>query len=362
MTRVLIYLQHLLGLGHGARGLALGRALERQGCDVTFVSGGFPALGPDPAACDLIQLPPVRAADARYSTLLDPSGAAVDAAWRDARQKALLDAFETVRPDVLLIETFPFGRWPFRFELLPLLKTARPVCRIACSIRDILEPKSSARRNQSIIDLIDEFFDLVLVHGDPDLFPIEDSFGRAAEIKEKIRYTGYVVPAAPEGDDTDGTDEVIVSAGGGGTGAALFDCALEAARDDTRHWRFLVGPNCQAETKRRLAAATGIIVEPVRPDFRDLLARGDVSLSQAGYNTTLDILGARARAVVVPFAGHGETEQTRRAEHLAERNLLDVLPEARLTPDSLRGAIEARRAQPRPPVAGIDLDGAARSA
>jgi len=44
------------------------------------------------------------------------------------------------------------------------------------------------------------------------------------------------------------------------------------------------------------------------------------SVSQAGYNTILNILAARVPAVVVPFASERETEQAAlRAERLAAR-------------------------------------------
>ena len=62
-----------------------------------------------------------------------------------------------------------------------------------------------------------------------------------------------------------------------------------------------------------------------------MLRRCRVSVSQAGYNTVLDILAAGARAVVVPFASERETEQQLRAERLAARGVLELLPETQLT-------------------------------
>ena len=86
-----------------------------------------------------------------------------------------------------------------------------------------------------------------------------------------------------------------------------------------------------------------------------------LSVSQAGYNTVVDLLAARARAVLVPFAEHGETEQALRAQALAARGLATVLTEAELTPDMLARAIDVAAEAGRPNH-DIDLDGAARSA
>jgi predicted glycosyltransferase len=85
-------------------------------------------------------------------------------------------------------------------------------------------------------------------------------------------------------------------------------------------------------------------------------------VSQAGYNTVLETLQAGARAVVVPFAGGTESEQTLRATLLAERGLLQVVEEAALTPATLAAAIDRAAARPRPAPGAIDLDGARRSA
>jgi predicted glycosyltransferase len=84
-------------------------------------------------------------------------------------------------------------------------------------------------------------------------------------------------------------------------------------------------------------------------------------VSQAGYNTVLDILAARARAVLVPFAAERETEQLIRAEHLAARGAVELVRESELSPGVLGAAIErAASREPRP--IALDTDGARRSA
>ena len=102
-------------------------------------------------------------------------------------------------------------------------------------------------------------------------------------------------------------------------------------------WRLLAGPDIpEAEFQTlRTSAPAGIIVERARPDFPELLARCTLSISQAGYNTLMDILQARCRAVVVPFAAGNETEQTDRARLFEARGLLHIADEAGLTAETL---------------------------
>jgi predicted glycosyltransferase len=106
-------------------------------------------------------------------------------------------------------------------------------------------------------------------------------------------------------------------------------------------------------------AGDGVVVERSRPDFPALLANCELSISQGGYNTLMETMQAGARAVVVPFAEGGESEQTLRARLLAERGLLEVV-EA-LSPGALAAAVERALGRPRPAL-GASLEGARNSA
>ena len=64
----------------------------------------------------------------------------------------------------------------------------------------------------------------------------------------------------------------------------------------------------------------------------------------------------------MPFTGAGETEQRLRAARLAEGGLVQVVDEGELTPAALAGAPDAALAAPPAAAAGLDLDGAAKSA
>ena len=105
-----------------------------------------------------------------------------------------------------------------------------------------------------------------------------------------------------------------------------------------------------------------VVVERARGDFTTLLANCEISVSQAGYNTLMELAQSGARAVVVPFAGGHESEQTLRAHCFAERGLLEIVPESALAPATLAAAIDRAARRPRPAPGEIDLQGARRSA
>ncbi len=366
--RVLFHVQHLLGIGHLKRADILTEAMAKTGLDVTVALGGRPVREAPFKSATVARLPAATIAGEDFSTLLDEEGTPVDEAWKAERRDALLDLWRKTDPDVVLIELFPFGRRQFRFELLPLLdaihaEKRRP--RVACSVRDILVAKSPARAAEAA-QTLRRFFDAVLVHGDPALIRFDETFSEAGRISDLVRYTGYVASPPNDSGSGDGAGEVLVSVGGGAVGAPLLSAAM-AARPHTalagHVWRFLTGPNLDDDAFEALAlhSSERTIVERFRDDFASRLRTCSLSISQAGYNTTMDILAAGTRAIVVPYEAKGETEQRRRAEILAQKGLLTLVPAAELSPDRITQAV--RSAMERPAASlPVDIAGAAATA
>jgi predicted glycosyltransferase len=374
MTRsAFIHVQHLLGTGHFSRALAIGRALANKGVDVTLATGNTPPPLADLDGITLVELPPVRAKDARFKSFLTPEGKEIDDAWKAKRTEATLTAFGARDFDLLLTETWPFGRRPFAFEMEPLVEAARSRDRppvIAASVRDILVRKQEAWKEEEMAKRAEAAYDLVLVHSDPDFIRLEDSFPFTDRIAHLIAYTGFVdtAGARPEAPEGDGRDEVIVSCGGGAVGIDLLRTAMSArahskAAGDCR-WRLLAGHDMDAQTFSRLAetAADGVIVERARADFPSLLGRARCSVSQAGYNTVLDVLRAGVPSVLVPFAQIKETEQAQRADALVHHGRAVSVPEAELTAERLAEAVDQALAAPKRSGFSVRLGGAESAA
>lgn len=372
---VLLYVQHLLGIGHLMRAAALARGLEADGMRVVLVSGGMPVTVLDAGVSRFEQLTPVRAADETFKDLVDEHATPVDDAWKARRRTHLLEIFDREQPDVLLTELYPFGRRLMRFELEPLLERARarreqtglPV--VASSVRDILVPSSKPGRAEDIVERVRRDYDLVLTHGDDTLIPFERSFARAGDIADVVRSTGYVVGPVPARlrSGSPGYDEVMVSVGGGAVAGDLLDAAIGARalgrlRDHT--WRVLIGENYPEEAflSRRAKAPAGVLVERARGDFTQLLANCALSISQGGYNTVAEILATGTRAVCLPFAGGNETEQTLRCQLLAERGVLQMVESDAVSAEEVASAIERALATPPPTAPIVNTTGAATSA
>jgi predicted glycosyltransferase len=364
--RVLIAVTHLLGAGHLTRAAALARAFAGKGHETTLVSGGAPARLADLGGAELVQLPPVRTAGTDFKNLLDENLQPIDETYLDQRKAILLDTLHSARPDILITELFPFGRRVLAGEFTALTEAARalnPRPLVLCSIRDILVAPAKAERIAQAHERILRHYDAILVHGDPDLVPLESSWPVDEGIRPLLRYTGYVdenEDAVPEGH----RHGIVVSGGSSAASLPLYRAALEAARLITdRPWRILIGRGVSEADFQALRnnAPAHAVIERARPDFRALLAGAEISVSQAGYNTVVDLLRCGVRSVLVPFEAGHETEQRLRAERLKSIGLAAIVSEDELSGTRLTEAIRHGLSQPASSPPAIAIDGARRS-
>lgn len=363
---LLLHCQHSLGLGHLVRSLALAESFAQR-FRVVVVSGGrVPRNTRVPAGIELIELPPVKAA---------PGGGLESADGRrsleralELRRAAVLSAFGELRPAVVVVELFPFGRKKLAGELVPLLERARAAgAATVCSVRDILVGRGEGQAEHDLraSRTANELLDLVLVHADPRLARLEDTFRPPEPLRVRIEHTGFVLPPGEVPRRAADPSGVLVSAGGGLVGGPLLRAAVEAAALRGGPMRVIAGPFLPEEEWRDLRARAGgvadVTLRRAVPSLAAELASVACSVSQCGYNTALEVLRSGVPALVVPFAAPGEDEQTRRARRLADLDAVRLLDPASLDASSLAAAIDELSGFEPSPLA-LSTDGAERSA
>lgn len=348
--RLLFYCQHVLGMGHLMRSREIVRGLNEF--DVWFLNGGEPVEGVIfPPEVRMVQLPPIRS-DAEFKDI------SASEEVKSQRRQMLVSAAGEIRPDAVIVEMFPFGRRKFAFELVPFLDKIRErggECLVVSSVRDILVSKrDQARHEEQACRLLNQYFDMVMVHSDERFQRLEETFQRTADIRCPIHYTGFVTeaPARPA--------RIIASAGGGRVGFDLLHAAIQASlRVQVRHeLEVFTGPYLPVEEfealRRAAAGAAWIRIEHFAGDFVERLQSASLLVSMAGYNTCMNILSTGVPAIVHPFTGNGNEEQTIRARKLAGLGTLQVLES--LSVPQLAAAMEAA-VKPK-----LNLDGAANAA
>jgi predicted glycosyltransferase len=370
---ILHYCHHSMGLGHLVRSLAVAGALAERNRVALCCGGRVPAGLAVPAGVEIVALPPLGAGPDGSLVSQDPGLTLEEAFARRAAR--LLQCFDEVNPDAVIVELFPLGRRKFAAELVPLLERARSGLRrrtVICSVRDLLVSghPDKQRHDDEAAARLDAYFDAVIVHGDPRFARLEETFQPSVPSKVPVFYSGLVSartipPAAP----LRRSSQVLVSAGGGLVGGPLFSVAAEAHRSLLRRHgfttRIITGPFLPEAEFERLSvlagADEGLSVERFVPDLCDVMASSVVSVSQCGYNTTIDLFLSGTPAVVVPFGEGHENEQRERALRLAALRLVTVLPTSELSAAALAGEILRLARRPRR-VPGMSVSGAATTA
>jgi predicted glycosyltransferase len=368
-SALLFYCQHSRGLGHLVRAWTIADALASD-FHVVFVNGGeLPSGINPPPHIEMVMLPPLEQTTTGALVTSDAGVSVADVQQRRAR--LLLHTFRRTAPAVVLIELFPFGRAKFADEILPILAFAasgrrRPL--VVCSLRDLLV---GGRRNQREHDerakrIAEAYFDAVLVHADPRLVKLEETFKPHAPLRLPVMYTGFVSAPSPSLPiPTSGRRGIVVSAGGGRVGGTLFEAALNAHEmtpvDERSPMRIITGPFLPDDEydalTSRAARYSDLTIERTVPTLRPHLETAAVSLSQCGYNTALDLLQTHVPALVVPCAQGRTDEQRARAARLEALGALRMLDPIELAGDRLVREIATTRLFVPQPIS-VDMNGA----
>lgn len=364
---LLVYCQHSLGMGHLKRSIALAHELTRK-FQVVFLNGGpIPEAIYRPKDIRFVDLPPLGMGDG--CSLITRNADQNLASAKQYRRQMILEQFHKQKPDVVLIELFPFGRKKFAFELMPLLRAARSAKSaplILCSLRDILVDRGGHRQHRHDNRarwLADRYFDAVLVHSDQQFCRLEETFNPAKPLNTKVFYTGFVASSWKKPARFDCNPGIVVSAGGGSVGGKLLRTAAKIQPHVWRQWQvpmtLVAGPFLPEPEWRGLQTRGNPNLSMHRSvaDLRYLLANARASISQCGYNTVMDLLQTRVPALLVPYSEGNENEQLRRAQKLANLDAALYLEEDQLSPATLLKALERLMSFQTKPTA-LNMDGA----
>lgn len=372
--KIAYYCQHVLGVGHLHRSHQICLSLAKTN-EVTLILGGEPIEIPQ-SGIRQFQLPGLMM-DTTFNNLTPCDPHTTLEETKAKRASSLLSFFKNQQQDIFIIELYPFGRKGFRFELDPVLDyltyERQSRCLIVCSLRDILVERHDQDKFESrVVSTLNKHFHGLLIHGDKNLIPLEKTFSKLSEIKIPYEYTGYVVPhissqtrenvRSEKG--LDSKDKLVVaSIGGGNVGEELLLAAMQAIHHVQCSPLFLeifLGPYSPPSLYDKLTKITAenVRIRPFSTQFSHILAAADLSISMAGYNTSMNVLAAGTPALLYPFM-HNQ-EQRMRLEQLSERAPLKMLSVSELEPRKLAHIIDKQLQLPRFS-SPVNLEGAKNS-
>jgi predicted glycosyltransferase len=354
MKKILFYCQYHLGMGHLVRSVEIMRSLAAD-FQICFVKAGTEVTGLTlPETIEVVTLPTLLSEN-RQVKVADPSQDL--AIVKQQRTERLLQVFDQFQPDCLMIEGYPFKKYQFEFESIPLLeqvRASRKPVKVVCSLRDVVMAQPYADRNEVIAKTcqrLNQYFDLLLVHSDPQFHRLEESFSAVTDIHCPIHYTGFVAQALSE--RTIWTEEdvadfartqpmILVSVGGGQLGHDLLEAAIAASpglkqRLPEHHLQIFTGPFIPDEKflslQHAAAEQSNLTLRQFTPNLLAYMQEACLSLSLGGYNTTMNVLRTGVNAMILPSSK--DWEQTVRTEKLEEIGILRLLQPKDLQPESL---------------------------
>ena len=375
--RISYYCQHVLGIGHFHRSLAICKSLAQKH-HTTLILGG-PEIEVEAAELQVIQLPGLMM-DERFTGLrpCDPSRSLE--AIKHERQQKLYQHIATAAPEIFITELYPFGRKAFRFELDPILKGIQqkqlPPSICLCSVRDILVEKKEGTKKfeERVIDTVNRYYDGILVHADQSLISLAETFPRLNEIHRPCHYTGFVCKANERSISPQAIREglalrpdtklVVASIGGGNVGRVLLENSIKAVKLlETKgdfHLQVFCGPFSEERWFKDLQCSSNknLSVDRFTQHFPSWLEAADLSLSMAGYNTTMDLAQAGVPGLVYPFPQNQEQEL--RAQRFSTSIPIAPLEDADLKPEKLAQRILLQLQAPRKRPT-LNLDGATQT-
>lgn len=350
--RISYYCQHVLGVGHLRRSLEICKSLSASH-ETTLILGG-PTTSIDTAGLKILQLPGLKM-DNKFHNLTPCDSTASLETTKKVRQQTLYNHFTSFSPHCFITELFPFGRKAFRFELDPVLldiqKRTLPNCKCVCSVRDILVEKQQGKIKfeQKVVETLNTFYSAVLVHADPKIVTLDETFSPLKEINIPIHYTGFVSEKPSLNRNSQIKENlhlskkqklIVASAGGGSVGSDLLSGVIGAFKrlletEPLAHLQIFTGPYCATTTYDKLVSQRqhNITVDRFTDTFPDWLAAADLSISMAGYNTCMNIIQTGVSALVFPFMQN--REQTLRAVKLGQTAPISILTTDDLAVDKL---------------------------
>lgn len=383
MKKIMFYCQHLAGMGHLVRSTEIIRSLVQE-FKVYFINGGQDVPGFKlPPNVEVIPLPALCMEGPKLKAVDDAISLEV---IQESRKNLLLQTFDQIQPDCLVTESFPFSKHTLRFELIPLLKHIQASglpTKVVCCLRDIIMTQVMtdsvrAKKQERTCKWINRYYDLVLFHADPQLQRLEECFSRVEDLNCEIYYTGFVAQSPPTHITPDAPDlavfnqpepMILASVGGGRHGYKLLNAIVKASpileKILPHKIHLFSGPfMAEVEVLKLQAAAQqkNLTLRRFTPHLMDYMNKADLSISMAGYNTTMNILRTGVRSLVFPSPSEDQSgEQSLRSRKLEKLGVLQMLSSDDLESDRLAQKIITYLNQ-KPVSHQFDLQGAQKSA
>lgn len=314
-----IIVQYSVGIGHLTRCMALAKAFASIS-HVTLFSGGkaIEHYSP-PSGFDFVQLPPLyRPAAGALPAPVDDQYTLEEA--ETLRSKLLVDAYQRLKPRIVITEYFPFA--PRRFgrntldELFAAINREKKRPLVICSIRALpYEEVRDLDEDAAAVNAhLKQHYAFVLHHVDPTIFPLSTLGPEMHEALSGIPVwqTGFVRRQfTPEHGSRISNGLLLTVGGGSVAGARLLERWIKAAKSGAAELLPIVaicGPLMNSESRKAVHALRGpnVTVHDWVSNMDELINASRAVVCLGGYNTLVEALGQNKPVLSFPHSGLGD--------------------------------------------------------
>jgi predicted glycosyltransferase len=345
--RILVYSHNSIGLGHTFRVLAIITGIKKWRPDIDFlvVSGTSVPHILLRQGIEVIKLPSIKKMITSEGGSLAPRylNETSLGGILEYRKKAIADAFDFFKPDVLMVEHYVAG---LSGEVIPLLirkkalKGTPDEFTLAKISRGIMGDASGLRKAGCDFPLTDyvSLYDFIYVFDDKTAIDINrESLGNDPTIESRIRYVGRITDKCL--DELPDPQEVLkrfrlsdkpiilMNLSRHGNIGALSRCLMSAFHRTglSRLFQIIIIIDPYLDRNILKALQNDPLFENVRflPFFyplMDLIHVSKLVICRAGYNIVNELLLTDAKALVIP-EHHPSGEQERRAQLIPRDNV-----------------------------------------
>jgi len=355
--KAMFYCHDTYGLGHIRRTLTLShhfRAIHPEISQLILTGSPVASAFTYPDGADFVKLPSVTkdAAGAYTSRTL---GHMPFDGIRDLRRDLILAAAKQYQPDFFFVDHAPAGLRGEVVETLRYLKREMPETRLVIGLRDVMDEAPAVRKawqKDGVYELFDDLYDMIFVYGHRNFYDVVEEYGLSEKAAAKTRFVGYLKREAGQRTPDEirasidmQTDKlVLVTAGGGGDGQALFDATirdLKLTQQQDFDTLIVGGPLQSNEERDQIRARLGDRGNVHFLDFTDdmpgYIGAADAVISMGGYNTVCETMSLHRPTVIVPRI-FPRKEQLIRASFLNRHGYVGMLHPDDLEPTSLTRA------------------------
>ncbi len=359
MKKILVYSHDTYGLGNLRRMLGICHSLNHSISDLSILLISGSAMVHEfrlMDGIDYIKLPCLTRTD-REDYAVKSLRTEIQETIK-LRSDLILAAAKNFQPDLFLVDKKPFGIKNELQASLLHLKESKPEMKAALILRDILDTPESTMNiwnSHNYFQVIDEFYDQVLVLGEAEIFDLRREYQFPKSVADKVKFCGYtrreVGPKSREEirkklQLEEKTKLVLVTLGGGEdafeTIAKYLVGAAKLPENHKIHSLIVYGPEMKEVDKQALVQASSqnpdITMMEFTNDLMSYLNAADVVISMGGYNTICEILSLQKKAIVIPRVKPVQ-EQLMRVERMSKLGFFRFIHPVGLTSERLMNAV-----------------------